>query len=178
MDELIRQALTVLRGMWKRRWLGVVVAWVVGAASVAAVLAIPDKYEASARMVSLHDLRYHARVSRFDTIIVGATAFSALAISIEFCVLIGTLLSFVLTVPRAAHMRLTEFFVDTDGSIVERLAEDDACPRIRIYGFDGEFCFAAVSHLERFFDRIEADIRPETAVLVRGESLHSAYQHE
>ena len=50
MDELIRQALTVLRGMWKRRWLGVVVAWVVGAASVAAVLAIPDKYEASARI--------------------------------------------------------------------------------------------------------------------------------
>lgn len=50
MDELIRQALTVLRGMWKRRWLGVVVAWVVGVASVAAVLAIPDKYEASARI--------------------------------------------------------------------------------------------------------------------------------
>jgi polysaccharide chain length determinant protein (PEP-CTERM system associated) len=50
MDELIRQAITVLRGMWKRRWLGVVVAWVVGAASVATVLAIPDKYEASARI--------------------------------------------------------------------------------------------------------------------------------
>ncbi|HCZ16739.1 MAG TPA: GNVR domain-containing protein [Accumulibacter sp.] len=50
MDELLRQATTILRGMWKRRWLGVVVAWVVGVASVAAVLAIPDKYEASARI--------------------------------------------------------------------------------------------------------------------------------
>ncbi|MCB1940813.1 MAG: chain length-determining protein [Candidatus Accumulibacter sp.] len=50
MDELLRQATTVLRGMWKRRWLGIVVAWVVGLASVAAVLAIPDKYEASARI--------------------------------------------------------------------------------------------------------------------------------
>ncbi len=50
MDELIRQVTTILRGMWKRRWLGVVVAWVVGLASVIAVLAIPDKYEASARV--------------------------------------------------------------------------------------------------------------------------------
>lgn len=50
MDELLRQATTALRGMWRRRWLGIVVAWVVGAASVAAVLAIPDKYEASARI--------------------------------------------------------------------------------------------------------------------------------
>ncbi len=50
MDELLRQAITVLRGMWQRRWLGIVVAWVVGLASVVAVLAIPDKYEASARI--------------------------------------------------------------------------------------------------------------------------------
>lgn len=50
MDELLRQAATIMRGMWKRRWLGIAVAWVVGAASVAAVLAIPDKYEASARI--------------------------------------------------------------------------------------------------------------------------------
>ena len=172
--SLTRSAINQQAGA-RTQWSGVVSAIAVGAtmmlfapyarfiprAALAGLLMVT-----AARMVSLHDLRYHARVSRFDTIIVGATAFSALAISIEFCVLIGTLLSFVLTVPRAAHMRLTEFFVDTDGSIVERLAEDDACPRIRIYGFDGEFCFAAVSHMERFFDRIEADIRPETAVLV------------
>jgi uncharacterized protein involved in exopolysaccharide biosynthesis len=50
MDELLRQATTILLGMWKRRWLGVIVAWIVALASVAAVLAIPDKYEASARI--------------------------------------------------------------------------------------------------------------------------------
>lgn len=50
MDELLRQATTVLRGMWMRRWLAIVVAWVVGVASVAAVLIMPDKYEASARV--------------------------------------------------------------------------------------------------------------------------------
>jgi len=50
MDEIIRQATTVLRGMWKRRWLGLIVAWVVGAIGVVTVLRIPDKYEASARI--------------------------------------------------------------------------------------------------------------------------------
>ena len=50
MDELLRQATTILLGMWKRRWLGIVIAWIVGVASVVAVLAIPDKYEASARI--------------------------------------------------------------------------------------------------------------------------------
>lgn len=50
MDEIIRQATTILRGMWKHRWLGLVVAWVVGALSVVVVLRIPDKYEASARI--------------------------------------------------------------------------------------------------------------------------------
>lgn len=50
MDELIRQATTVLRGMWKHRWLGLLAAWVVGAIGVVTVLRIPDKYEASARI--------------------------------------------------------------------------------------------------------------------------------
>lgn len=50
MDDLIRQAITVLRGIWKRRWLGLVVAWVVAAVAVVAVLRVPDKYEASARI--------------------------------------------------------------------------------------------------------------------------------
>jgi polysaccharide chain length determinant protein (PEP-CTERM system associated) len=30
MDELLRQATAILRGMWQRRWLGIIVAWVVG----------------------------------------------------------------------------------------------------------------------------------------------------
>lgn len=50
MDEIIRQATTILRGMWKHRWLGLIVAWVVGVIGVVAVLRIPDKYEASARI--------------------------------------------------------------------------------------------------------------------------------
>jgi len=50
MDEILRQATTILRGMWKHRWLGVSIAWLVAAVTVAVVFRIPDKYEASARI--------------------------------------------------------------------------------------------------------------------------------
>lgn len=50
MDELISQVLTIARGMWKHRWLGLLVAWVVGVAGAVVVLVVPDKFEASARI--------------------------------------------------------------------------------------------------------------------------------
>ena len=50
MDELINQLFTAARGMWKHRWLGLLVAWVVTAIGSVVVLSVPDKYEASARI--------------------------------------------------------------------------------------------------------------------------------
>lgn len=50
MDELIDQVITIVRGMWKHRWLGLAVAWIVAAAGAVFVLSVPDKYEASARV--------------------------------------------------------------------------------------------------------------------------------
>jgi polysaccharide chain length determinant protein (PEP-CTERM system associated) len=50
MDELLRQAGAILRAMWRHRWLGLVVAWMAGLIGVVAVMRVPDKYEASARI--------------------------------------------------------------------------------------------------------------------------------
>lgn len=50
MDELIRQIATAAKGMWKHRWLGLLVAWVVTAIGTFVVLSVPDKYEATARI--------------------------------------------------------------------------------------------------------------------------------
>lgn len=50
MDELFRQVALVLRGMWLHRRLAVGVAWIVGVVAGVVVFAIPDKYEASARI--------------------------------------------------------------------------------------------------------------------------------
>jgi SulP family sulfate permease len=117
-------------------------------------------------MVDWHALAYHFRTTRFDAAIVAVTAFSAVAISIEFCVLIGVFLSFLLTVPRAGRMLLTEFIVAPDGGIHERLPDDAPCERILIFGFEGEMFFGASGALETHFAAIEERIGPRTAVLV------------
>ena len=50
MDELISQIATIARGMWKHRWRGLIVAWLVAVVGAIVVMAVPDKYEASARI--------------------------------------------------------------------------------------------------------------------------------
>jgi polysaccharide chain length determinant protein (PEP-CTERM system associated) len=50
MQELVQQLLSTSRGMWKFRWTGLAVAWVVAILGVIAVWRIPDQYEASARV--------------------------------------------------------------------------------------------------------------------------------
>lgn len=50
MQEIVQQALVILRGMWKFRWPGLVVAWVTAIVGVVVVMKIPDQFEASARI--------------------------------------------------------------------------------------------------------------------------------
>jgi len=50
MDDVISQSLSILRGMWRRRWIGLLVAWVVAIVGVTIIVRTPDKYEASARI--------------------------------------------------------------------------------------------------------------------------------
>lgn len=50
MDEVFRQILAIGRGMWRHRWLGLIVAWLVALVGAVLVLSVPDKYEASARV--------------------------------------------------------------------------------------------------------------------------------
>ena len=50
MDQLIPQVLEALRAMWRRRWVGVGIAWVVAIAGALALTTIRDRFEASARV--------------------------------------------------------------------------------------------------------------------------------
>jgi SulP family sulfate permease len=120
----------------------------------------------AARMVNLDDLRYHMRTSRFDAAIVAVTAISAVAISIEFCVLIGVFMSFMLVVPRTGTMQLAEFVVTDDRTIAERQRGDTACSRLLIFGLEGEMYFGSGSSLERHLDAIEDRVLPETQAVV------------
>lgn len=118
------------------------------------------------KMIDWRALSYHFRITRFDAAIVGVTAVSAVAISIEFCVLIGIFMSFLLTVPRAGRMLLTEFVLSPEGQIHERLPEDEPCSRILIFGLEGEFFFGSTAALEAHFEAIEDRIDERTRVLV------------
>src|SRR5205085_1887556 len=62
---------------------------------------------AAFRMVDSKQLVFHLRATRFDAGVVLATALAAIFISVEFCIVVGVFLSFVLYVPRVAHVRLT-----------------------------------------------------------------------
>lgn len=50
MELLIGQLLTIVRRMWKYRWLGLAMAWVAGVIGAVVVFVLPDRYEASARI--------------------------------------------------------------------------------------------------------------------------------
>ncbi|HEY1132804.1 MAG TPA: XrtA system polysaccharide chain length determinant [Roseateles sp.] len=50
MELLIGQLQIIARRMWKYRWVGLIVAWVAGVVGAVVVFALPDRYEASARI--------------------------------------------------------------------------------------------------------------------------------
>ena len=50
MDELINQIVAATKGMWRHRWLGLIVAWTVMVLGAVVVMSVPNRYEASARI--------------------------------------------------------------------------------------------------------------------------------
>ena len=50
MEELIAQVTSIARGMWRFRWAGLIVAWVVGVVGAVVAFKVPDRYEAMARI--------------------------------------------------------------------------------------------------------------------------------
>ncbi len=106
-------------------------------------------------MVDRKRLLFHLRATRFDAGIVVATALAAVAVSVEFCILIGVFLSFVLYVPRAARLRLTELTVTPERVLRERGPDDAPCDRLLICDLEGELFFGSAPDLERHLAGIE-----------------------
>jgi polysaccharide chain length determinant protein (PEP-CTERM system associated) len=50
MKELLAQVASVVRGMWRFRWSGLIVAWIVGVVGAVVAFKVPDRYEAAARI--------------------------------------------------------------------------------------------------------------------------------
>ena len=111
-------------------------------------------------MVDWKGLPFHLRATRFDAFIVLTTAVAAVGISVEFCILIGVLASFLLAVPRAGRMTRTEFILADDGIAHERHNNEPADDRLLIFGLEGELFFgsnlALDEHLSWFEHRAAA----------------------
>jgi SulP family sulfate permease len=172
--SLTRSAINQQAGA-RTQWSGVVSAIAVAAIMIAfAPMArfIPRSALAgilmltAGRMVNPREVRFHVRVSRFDAAIVAVTAIAALAISIEFCVLIGVLMSFMLAVPRTGQMHLTEFVIGPDGIAHERLRTDGVCGCVLMFGLEGEMYFGSGVSLERHLDTITERVEPWSRVVL------------
>lgn len=50
MSDILQSIVLRLRGIWHRRWIGMIVAWIAAAVGVALVFKVPERYEASARL--------------------------------------------------------------------------------------------------------------------------------
>jgi SulP family sulfate permease len=106
------------------------------------------------RLVDRQQLKYYLRATPTDAWIVSLTAISAVAVSVEFCVLIGVFMSFVLYVPKAARVHMTELVLAPERVVRERVAADAPCNRIRIFSLEGELFFGAATELEEHLDEI------------------------
>lgn len=118
------------------------------------------------RMVNYRELVYYLRASRFDAAIIVITALSALLISIEFCILIGTFCSFLFYVPRAARVHMTRLTVTPERVIREAQPSDPPCWRLLLFNLEGELFFGSAPELEKHLENIRAQRTPLTRIVI------------
>jgi len=109
---------------------------------------------AAARLIDPERLFYTVRGSVNDAILLIGTAFAALAIGVEFAILIGVSLSFLLYVPRASRLKISELVVTPDRVVRERLVSDPPSQGVLIYDLEGELFFGAAPDLEGYLDGV------------------------
>jgi SulP family sulfate permease len=119
----------------------------------------------ASRMVEPKAILYATRATRFDAMIMVATAVSAVFISIEFCILIGVVLSFALYVPRAAQIHVSELTLTNTRIIREATKNDALCSYVRILNIEGEMFFGCAPDLERRIREFEESL-PSTLEIV------------
>jgi SulP family sulfate permease len=172
--SLTRSAINLQAGA-ASRWSGVLAGVVVGGGlllfspwadfvpreTLAGILLI-----SSWRLVDRHRLLYCLRATRYDALLALATAFAALFISIEFAILIGTFLSFLLFVPRAARLHVSELVVTPQRVLRERVPDDPRCTKLVLYALEGELFFGVVPHLDEFFAELRRRVDEGVKVIV------------
>jgi SulP family sulfate permease len=118
------------------------------------------------RLVDRTRLLYSLRATRFDALLALSTAFCAVFLSIEFSILIGTFLSFLLFVPRAARLQISELIVSEDRVLRERTLDDPQCTKLVLFALEGELFFGAAPELEGYLDEVRKRVAEGARVVV------------
>jgi sulfate permease, SulP family len=111
-------------------------------------------------------LQFAIRTSRYDAVLVLATALSAIFLSVEFSILIGVLLSFVMYVPRAARLHATELAVGADRVVRDLMPGERPCTGLVVFDLEGELFFGASPELEAIFTELHARAAAGVKVIV------------
>jgi SulP family sulfate permease len=118
------------------------------------------------RLVDRSRLFYCLRATRYDAFIALSTAAAAMFISIELSILIGICVSFLLFVPRAARLQVSELVVTPERVIRERQPNDPRCENLALFSLEGELFFGAAPLLEEFFDILRLRVARGARVLI------------
>jgi SulP family sulfate permease len=120
------------------------------------------------RIVDRYRLLYCLRATRFDAGMVLATAACAVFVSIEFSILIGTILSFLLFVPRVAKIHASELVLSPERTVRERQPSDPQCTKLVVYSFEGDFFFGAAPELDEHLAAVTRRVEQGARVVVLG----------
>ncbi|ACK51764.1 sulphate transporter [Methylocella silvestris BL2] len=124
---------------------------------------------AAARLFDIERLRYVLRGSRYDAVLLIATAFAAIAINIEFAILIGAAVSIAWYVTRASRLKAAELVVTPERVVRGRVSSDPPSQGVLIYDFEGELFFGAAPDFERYLETAakEADAQGINYIVLR-----------
>ena len=107
-----------------------------------------------------------AAASRYDASLVLVTAGVAVFVGVEWSILIGTALSILLYVPRAARLHATELAMSPDRVVRDRLPTDAPCNRMLLFDLEGELFFGAAPELDRCLEDLKKKLKTGIRMVV------------
>ncbi len=131
---------------------------------------------AAVRLIDVERLRYIFRGSRYDAVLLTATAAAGVFIDIELAILIGVAVSLLGYMPRAAKLRTAELIVTPERVVRERLPGDPDSPDLLILDIEGELFFGAAPEFESHLQRAAQSVRSRgvTQLILRVKRLRNA----
>ncbi len=118
------------------------------------------------RLIDRTRLAYCFKATRYDAGIALATAGFAVLLNIEYSILFGTFLSFLLYIPRAARLQSSELTLTSARVLRERQPDDPRCTKLVICSLEGELFFGAAPELDEYLEQLARRTEEGVRVIV------------